>query len=634
VCGIAGIIARGDQALAPKLAMLVESLRHRGPDDSGTVVVDAGEWKIGLANTRLAIQDLSPAGHQPMSDPLTGNWLVFNGEIYNFVTLRTQLQALGYRFATGTDTEVILKAYAHWGTGCLARLRGMFAFALWNAHARQLFCARDRLGVKPFYYCERSSGLAFASEVRALLRAGVAGRQLSAEGVASYLALGAVVEPDTIVEGVRLLPAGHSLTWSDGAVRVQPFWSLTDCFAAPKLEITPDEASEHVRHLLSESVRLRLVSEAPAGIFLSGGIDSAALVALASERTSGSVKTVSVVFPDYADYSEHPFIRLVARRFHTEHSEVAVAGTEAIAEVAQAISALDQPSVDAVNTYVVSRQARAAGLTVALSGIGSDELFGGYASFRRYGKLRLLRRLLPQPLGSAIAVLTELNGANDQRRKLARWLEGRDLDDGAFGLLRELFGPADRGSLAPDVRGWTASGWPAVLDGSDFDAVSAFELGYYLRNVLLRDTDVMGMAHSLEIREPYLDHELVEFLARVPEALMVAKQVSKPLLAAAVGELLPEETVRRRKMGFTLPFDHWLRGPLRTMVEVTLLDSSCDGLLGHALDRQAVARLWKRFLGGQASWVRPWALFVLVNWVEKNLDSPPLSFDLPQPLSR
>lgn len=627
MCGIGGVWSKSQtaQGIDTVLKMMRHSLSHRGPDDGGSRVLAlmGGSGLLGLGHTRLAIIDLSPAGHQPMQDPETGNWIVFNGEIYNFQDIRRELAGKGYTFRSQTDTEVILKAYACYGVECLHHFRGMFAFAIWDARQQRLFLARDRLGIKPLYYYHTPDRFLFASEVRALLASGLVPKRLSLAGLESYLALGAVQDPLTMIEGIYALPAGHYGIWRDGEFTIKAYWMLPTQTDDELAHWPRQKIIEYLRALLEESVRLRLISDVPLGAFLSGGIDSSAIVALMSRVSDVPPRTVSIVFPEQ-EFSEAPYMRLVARRFGTEHTEVMLTAEGLFEELPEALAAMDQPTFDGVNTYIVSKHTRRAGLTVALSGVGGDELFAGYNTFLWAPRLDRLQRWMPGIVGHAVGAMVR-HGLrdSDRGRKLGRWFQGHDLEGSAYFLTRELFSPADRRRLVPALNEIGQSNHDDMyLNGLDsldpVNQVSVLELAHYMRNVLLRDTDAMSMAHALEVRVPLLDHQLVEFMLRVSGHAKMNVGQPKSLLVEAVGDL-PPEIVDRRKQGFTLPFPVWLRGQLRREIETVLLDYGSAGPLGEIVDGMAVRDAWQRFLRGKGTWVRPWALYVVHRWCMQHL---------------
>jgi asparagine synthase (glutamine-hydrolysing) len=631
VCGIFGFLRPARGAAPPDderlLAAALRALWHRGPDDRGTFRAEAGDHRVGLAHTRLSILDLSPLGHQPMHTPDGRFSIVYNGEVYNFQELRAELEKLGDTFVSHCDTEVVLKAYARWGAGALTRFRGMFALAIWDARERTLFLARDRLGIKPLYFTRGPAGFAFASEVRALLATGFAERRLSRRALTSYLAFGAVSGPDVILDGVRSLPPGHYLVWKDGDVVEREFWSIP---LIPERDAHFDDEVRALRPILHEAVRLRLIADVPVGVFLSGGVDSSAIVALATEASSSPVHTFTVTF-DEERHSEAAFAAEVARRYGCDHHQVHLPASEAVGTFGRAIEALDQPAADGMNTYFVSKAARAAGHTVALSGLGGDELFAGYGHFRSFARLAALARAaaqLPPGVHRALGAAESIPMAPIQLRKLSMLLAGEGTNAATYAACRAMFTPEERRALlAPgfDEPGFLGVTLPAGLHAGGaaprgvgpVNAYAAFELTNYTRYTLLRDTDVMSMAHALEVRVPLLDHVLVERTMRTPGALKIGGSQNKPLLTAAVTGL-PDSAIKRPKMGFTLPYDAWFRGPLRPWMEDLLLGGSVRrlGFLQHA----AVERLWRSFLKGDryTTHARIWCVAALAGWCEAN----------------
>lgn len=621
MCGIAGLAARNGTELEPALQRMATAMAHRGPDGTGIELVSSEKPAVGLCATRLAIQDTSRRGHQPMLTSGMTYCIAFNGELYNVADLRRELSPR-YRFRGGSDTEVALAAWEAWGTSCLKRFRGMFAMAVWDARQRRLFLARDRVGIKPLYLQVRDDSLCFASELRALLASGaVDDPSLSPAGLESYLMTGSVAEPFTILEGIRAIPPGHWAAWDGATLTTEQYWSVTEAFADQPTVPTRAAAVARLRELLEDAVRRHLVSDVPLGVFLGGGIDATAITALLAAVTGEPPKTVSVVFPQ-RDYSEEPYVRTVVERFATEHYQLDLSPQALPERIPPALMAMDQPTVDGINTHIVSGASREAGLTVALSGVGGDELFAGYDTVRAVRRLNAVRRMIPAVARpAALALLSRRWGRGDRMDKLSDWLGTSASAESAYGVVRQLFGR----SVVTNLLG-ASSQWRSPADCADVqpeldavNSVSLAELSCYMRNTLLRDADVMSMSHSLEVRVPFLDSVLVDFVAALPGRWKTSREKPKPLLVDALGELLPNSIVHRPKMGFTLPFEHWLREEMRNEVESRLLDSDYGGQTGSALNHREIQRIWTSFLDRETSWSRPWALFVLKSWGERHL---------------
>jgi len=592
------------------------ALKHRGPDDHGIVV--CGD--VCLGNTRLAVIDTSHAGHQPMNDPETGNWITYNGETYNFKQLRKEIDSDSRVWRSSSDTEVVLRAYRKWGIEAFYRLRGMFALGLWDESRRTLLLARDQLGIKPLYYYRTENSLLFASELRALLATGLVPRELCSDGLDSYLASGSVEAPLTIVKGVRQLLPGQYLQAQKIAERKLDI--TIDDFNVAHREVDTSrsraEAVARLRSELEESVRLHLVSDVPLGVFLSGGVDSSAMVALTSRISRETPRTFSVVFDERA-YSEAPYARTVAAKFRTDHSEVRLNEEQLLEMLPQALTSLDQPTMDGINTYIVSKAVKNAGVTVALSGLGGDELFAGYPSFKRALKVEAMSPLSKRFLRAASGIgKLALNGSI-QRSKFWQLAASDCRPSDVYRVTRQLF--------APDYVRRLTRHEPHVsclcLEPGDdvINQISTLELRGYMTNTLLRDTDTMSMAHSLEVRVPLVDMTLVEFALSLPgkwKLVNGTNGVAKPLLADAVADLLPRDLLTRPKMGFTLPFEKWMQGRLRTEIESAFEDDR--QVRASGLTPDGVRDVWRKFLRKPRAigWSRPWSLYVLARWCEIN----------------
>jgi asparagine synthase (glutamine-hydrolysing) len=638
MCGIVGILARNGHVPADVLERATQSLAHRGPDDSGTTIIcqtaPSQALEVGLGARRLAILDLSPLGHQPMQDSGTGNWIVYNGEIYNFREVGEELRERNVHFVSNSDTEVILKAYGYWGEECLKRLRGIFAFAIWDAQRKSLFLARDPMGVKPLYYYASKNYFLFASEVRTLLGTGLVDRRFDPVGLIHYLGFGSLYDPTTVVEGIAALRPGHFLVWRDGIVRDEEYWDLIDASSGrtrqfeTKSQAARLNAAAEIGQELRDAVSGQLVSDVPVGVFLSGGIDSSSLVALLSAE-GARASTFSLVFRE-DEFNEAEFSRAVAQRFRSDHHEIAVSQRDALSALPDALRAMDQPTIDGLNTYVISRHAHEAGVKVALSGLGGDEIFAGYSSFRTVVQMEkfvhywhLVPAALRRSLSNAFDLLTP---SSDENRKLFALAHENGSLVHPYFLSRALFTGHSRARLYPAASEQAAERANAPLRQSlertqaldPVNRVSYLEARCYMLNTLLRDSDVMSMAHGLEVRVPFLDPLLVRKIFSLPGSWKLDAAVPKPLLVGALANALPDQIVRRKKRGFTLPFQHWLRDELRASVESTLRKIP-EGPLGAILNAEAVQRVWQDFLGGNTSWSRPWSLYVLQRWSEINL---------------
>lgn len=628
MCGIGGIWStrrdRKPAEIARRVDAMLAAMAHRGPDQSGHWSHDTQQNSIVIGGCRLAIQDLTSAGSQPMTDPVTGNVIVFNGEVYNFRDLHRQLVADGHLLTSGSDTEVVLRSYGVWGPDFVNNLRGMFAFAIWDQARDALFLARDRIGVKPLYYYRAPGLFAFSSEVRALLTSSVAPATLSPTAIRAYLAFGAVSEPVTIIRNVRAFPAGHHGYVTIAGLQLKRYWSLEDAFLPKQDFKAPLELVEHIKETLTESVRLRLISDAPTGVFLSGGLDSTVIAALAAENASGRIRTVSVVFRE-TEFSEKKWIDRTTAYIGSYHHEVELTDSDLLRLIPQALSAYDQPTVDAMNTYVVSLHAHQAGLKVALSGIGGDELFGGYSAFHEVPRLRAIRRTVPAfLLRPTIRVLSGLPGSATRVKKLTQYFFATGVDAIEAELVhRELFIAQDRQQLCSagpttPITDMAKGHWiPPQLDS--FNAISYSEISGYLLNTLLRDTDFASMACSLEVREPYLDHELLRAVVSLPGSSKQGRE-TKTLLRQVARRIVPESLIQPAKKGFTFPMDRWLRGGLRQEVDGVLRDPAISYQLTQIISNKAVERVWSDFADRKTSWTRPWALYVLKSWARSWAD--------------
>ena len=625
------------------------AMRHRGPDEEGFLFGESRAPGLALGTRRLSIIDLA-GGHQPVWNETKDVAVIFNGELYGYRDLRERLILCGHRFATQSDTEILVHAWEEWGEDALNELRGMFAFALLDLRERYatapiLFLARDPLGIKPLYYTQTPQGFAFASEVRALLAAGAVPKNLSRDALTSYLLFGSVSEPVTLVEGVFSLPPGHRMLLHvperRRVPRARQWWDPAVSPAARDTRKPRDLASaaKKLRPMLEDAVRAHLIADVPVGLFLSSGLDSGAIAALAAKAQAG-IQSFTLTFPGTA-FDETEAAGVIAGHCRTKHSEVPLDGGAVVERLDEAIAALDQPTMDAVNTYFVSWAARKVGLKVALSGLGGDELFAGYRTFAdtpRFARLIRTAWFVPAAArrltGPLVAALARGNGSPDSGRKaVAAWISPDALPHPYFftrtlfppGRLEQIIEPRFRPStigpdgvtLDPTWLGWLQRAADEARKLEPVAGISWLEMRNYMASTLLRDTDSVSMAQSLEVRVPLLDTPLTEFVNALPDAARRRPGMQKALLVEAIRDLLPGEILSQKKRTFTLPWEEWLRGPLRRKLEAGLANPAPS--LAPVLRPGGVQSVWNDFLASKTTWSRPWSLFVLNEWCRRHL---------------
>jgi len=610
MCGIAGIFGLGssiDRAFPEKA---LEMLRHRGPDDSG--IYWASEDGVGLAHTRLSIIDLSSNAHQPMTDNKTGLTIVFNGEIYNFREIKKELVSMGYDFFSDSDTEVILKSYHAWKEACLNKFRGMFAFCVFDRQNKELFLARDRFGIKPLYYYFKGGKFIFSSELKAFAADGSIDLRIEPKSAALFLSSGQVPAPLTIYKDIFSLEAGQYLKVSSRGLKKEKYYDLfTSLVNAENAVPAGREASVlAAKKSFEESIKYHLVSDVEIGAFLSGGIDSSAIVSMMRAAGHGAIKTVSLVFPGQDRFDESRYSRLVAKKFVTKHLEVAITEKDLMDHMDRFFSYMDRPTIDGVNTYFISLAAKKAALKTIMSGLGGDEVFGGYDSFANIpvlrsllNKWRALLGLVPGPL------------LNNNKLKYLRDNRISDLP-GIYRVYRSVFLPADikaalGGSLLTPAD-MTASGAPAISrkDLPDKKLISVLEIYNFMGGQLLRDSDIFSMAHSLELRVPFVDHKLIETVLTLTQEHVYGGKRQKQLLIDAVGDL-PREVYDRPKMGFTIPFAVWIKNALKGEIEEELKSS-------RTINKDFSRSVIESYKSGRLHWSKVWALYVLSRF-EKTL---------------
>jgi asparagine synthase (glutamine-hydrolysing) len=615
MCGINGIAGIQDTyRLNDRLVHMNNAIAHRGPDDRGIFAV-AG---CGLGHVRLSIIDLSKEGHQPMVSASGRFTIVFNGEIYNYELLRKEIGS--YPYNSRTDTEVILAGLEKWGTDVFRKLHGMFAIAVWDAKTSRLVLARDQTGKKPLYYTRQEGGpFVFSSELRGLLASGWCNRKLDVRALAEFFAYQTVHAPNTILSGVRELMPGQMLEYANGVESLSNFYSLHDARYTYKITGPYHKVQADIKKLLTQAVEKRMVSDVPLGAFLSGGIDSSIVTALASRFRPGELQTFNISFEEEA-YSEAPIARLVARRYNTRHHEIVIPTKGLEQQVVNALDAFDFPSADGVNTYVVSGAAKQAGITVALSGLGGDELFGGYWMFPLAQRIRKLQFLgsVPSGLRSPVSAAVKRLRPGTRTDKIHSIFSQENLDFGSwYPHMRRISDSERLKSIIQAEPYPTAAQAIAVIqnEGRAVTEVSLAELTTYLPNILLRDSDQMAMAHALEIRCPFLDLPLLEYVLSLPDAFKPLRP-GKKLLLDTFADLLPVEVYKRKKMGFTFPWEVWLRGPLQGFAEVNIETLASLSVM-HGDNIRA---LWHRFLRGDRSlsWARVWVFVAMGHYIRKH----------------
>ena len=635
MCGICGITSTelSPASLEESVARMCNAMVHRGPDDVG--LWRFGETCIGVR--RLSVIDTGSAAKQPMTNEDGKICVALNGEIYNFCRLRKQLEASSHVFSSHSDTEVLLRLYEEEGEECARLLRGMFAFVIVDADRRVLFLTRDRLGIKPLYYAPIAGGWAFASEVGALVRSGVIRPELDLNSLDLSLSFGFVPGPRTLLRGVRALPPGHRMRITERGASIERWWEMP---VAGTTQCAEKEIVPRLRGLLKESVELHKISDVPVGAFLSGGLDSSAIAGLMSHQSDKPVRTYSVGFDDAPQgYDERRYARTAAQSFSTRHLEFVFKGSKVAGELPRIIRHLDQPSFDGINTYLVSQAAKQDGVTVALSGLGADELFGGYDSFRLippwwrlssiWGKLPLAtRKILVAPVSQMLRFSPGVSSERIQKLGRLKWV---DSPIGLYGLARLLLWPEEkRVFYSPQLHAHFHERNPdreifAMLASllrvgeSPWSALSELEMQVFLGWRTLRDTDVMSMAHSLEVRVPFIDHHVVEFVFGLAPGWEKRWGHPKRLLEASLRDVIPPEVSARRKQGFALPMAKWMKEDLREIIEDALSEESLRrrGIFSS----KEVRRLYARFRKGKYDYTLVWFLTVLELWFRETLDT-------------
>jgi asparagine synthase (glutamine-hydrolysing) len=621
MCGITGIVGNNLNSSVYQTAIqkMTDAIAHRGPNSQGLW----NDEHCFFGHRRLSIIDLSEAGNQPFMSQDGRYILIYNGELYNYKDLKFELQRaehgsknIPYIFKTNTDTEVILASYLRWGNTCMKRFNGMFAFAIWDTVEQKVFIARDRLGVKPLYYQYKNNTLVFASEIRALIYSGIVDKKINSSSVAEYIQYATVHAPNTMLQDVKVLMPGNFLELQQNNLMISQYWNIND-YAKSKQDLSYKETCTKVNELLTASVERRLVADVPFGAFLSGGIDSSAIVGLMSKVSTEKIQTFNVSF-DESEFSEAKYAKQIAQKYNTQHHEIKLTPTDFLNQLPEALAAIDHPSGDGPNSYIVSKATKQAGITMALSGLGGDELFAGYDIFKRFYELEKKAWLNIIPAKGLAGKLISAKKKSVQGDKTCEILALNSINGyQAYPINRKLFNQNDYQSLLK--KKYNDSNFIFnVIKNSTTDKqhilsrVSLYEIETYMQNVLLRDADQMSMAVALEVRVPFIDYQLVEFALGVQDEYKFP-HTPKKLLIDSLGNLLPNEIVNRPKMGFTLPWKDWLKGDLREFCEDNIIQFSKRSFI----NREAVLIIWNRFLNNdpKITWSRIWHLVVLNNWI-------------------
>ncbi|HUR09942.1 MAG TPA: asparagine synthase (glutamine-hydrolyzing) [Flavitalea sp.] len=617
MCGLAAIVYFKNNLAEPEtIRKMTDCMSHRGPDSDGFFV----EENIALGHRRLSIIDLSEVANQPIEDATGRYQLLFNGEIFNFREVRKLLP--DYPFKTQSDSEVLLAAYIKWGPDCLPLIKGMFVFMIWDRQKKSLFIARDRLGVKPLYYYFDEERFVCASEIRSILKTGWVAAKINMSAVRSFLSYQSIGFPFSIIQNILQLEAGCYMTIDNGRVTQTKYWSVTDSTGEFEYN-NRKKVNTRIRELLREAVAGRMISDVPLGAFLSGGIDSSAIVGLMAEVSSAPVNTFTIGFHE-KDFDESGYADLIAKKFNTSHNSLLLHPEVFLEELTNALNNMDTPSGDGVNTYVVSKAIRKSGLTVALSGVGGDELFAGYPFFKKFMEFRQYNAIWDRTswVRKGAAALVSV-GSSNKADRFSRMLSAASCSIAyAYPEFRRIISPQLLASLTKfNTRSLTVLEQQLRDRENEFEKfpllsqVSIAEYLGYTQHTLLKDTDQMSMAVSLEVREPFFDHELIEFVLGIPDHIKYPRY-PKSLLVDALDGLLPDEIVHRKKQGFLFPWSLWMKNELKSFVQHHINRiSQRDFIRGENLRAH-----WQQFLKGnpKVGWMEIWLFVILEYWLEKN----------------
>ncbi|MFY7965052.1 MAG: asparagine synthase (glutamine-hydrolyzing) [Chitinophagaceae bacterium] len=608
MCGIAGIINLKHQNnhKAEVIKKMTDAIAHRGPDADGFY----NDNYVSLGHRRLSIIDLSANANQPLFDS-TGNFvIIFNGEIYNYKEVKAKLP--NYHFTTTSDTEVVLAAYITWGKDALQLLLGMFALAIYNKSTKEVFIARDRLGVKPIYYYNDDNYFLFSSEIRAIIKSGLIEKKIDLKALHGYFSTQSFAAPHTIIQNIYQLKAGYCITITNTDVQQYQYWDINK--PKEKFEFTTKADTQvHVKKLLEKSVERRLVADVPVAAFLSGGIDSSAIVGLMSFYVN-KPETFNIAFEE-KEFDESSYAELVAKKFNTNHHKLILKPQDFLDELPNALQAMDIPSGDGVNSYVVSKAIVSKGIKVAMSGVGGDELFAGYPSFLQWHKLNK-HNWIWNIHSSLRGIASGCIPNSPKLSRIKKLLQQTKLDISSFyPLVREVISKENISALLRKNESYTE----ALTINKSFPILSQFSIAEftgYTHHTLLKDTDQFSMAQSLEVREPFFDHELIEYVLQIPD-IYKFPNYPKQFLVECLGDLLPPEIVHRKKQGFTFPWKNWLKNELRQFCESKINSFSKRAFVNEKFCKQ----IWQNFLNdNDVRWPEIWTIVVLENWLQQNFD--------------
>ena len=609
MCGIVGIIGLNKEVSSSKIHDINKRIEHRGPDAEGFFIEDG----IALGHRRLSIIDLSSGANQPLFDHSNRYAIVFNGEIYNYQDVKSELD---YNWSSNSDTEVILAAYIKWGKACLEKLNGMFAFAIWDKAEQELFIARDRLGVKPLYYSFVNGVFVFASEIRSILASEILEAKIDENNLSEYLRFLSIATPKTLIKDLFQLCPGHYLILKHNGFSIQSYWSLLDK-PVPNLS-NRQEVLKACKSNFVDAVKSRMVADVKVGAFLSGGIDSSAVVAVMAGLSKDPIDTFSIVFNE-KQYDESEYSQFVANKYKTNHQAFLMKPADLIPNLDPFFKSMDNPTVDGINTYMISQLVAKTGIKVVLTGIGGDELFAGYVGFERWQSFQKFSWVFKVPIFKPL--LSVINTVKKSRAslKLSDMFDSSSADLSAFYANSRSVYFGNELNYLLDKPILKNDSWLDLNQTKDFPVLSQYsiaELSHYTLDVLMKDTDQMSMAWALEVREPFFDYKLIEFVLNIDDKNKFIKGSHKHLFVEAMGDLLPPEIVNRTKKGFTFPWNFWLRNELKPYCEEAL-----DSLAKRQLFKpEGIQYLWNSFLNNKQAltWLHIWGLVVLEKWMTEN----------------